>query len=353
MDSMASSSAKELRIVGTSVRYSLNIFGDLQGKLTSASPQSAEPTSTFLNAGFNALFGAQLGGGFDALSELFFESEDTGETVADAERLVVRWRGGPFAIAAGRMHTDFGYFNNAYHHGTFLQLPVRRPAIILFEDFGGILPTHVIGLQASVKASLDAGVALNGTVAVVNTRNPTFNSVPLVNSHMEKGVFTKLELVGSAPGSLRGGVAALFSWIPPASAEVRPALPDTQIQEIVSNVYLAYPHLPFNLDIEGYSVMHRAAGRTWVSWGGFAVAGYAIGDVTPYLMVDFIKVPSTDPYFWSGPGRAGPANAVTGTGGLRVDLTPWCTLKGQYELSKPETFSKIVHSGSLSWSFGI
>jgi len=46
----------------------------------------------------------------------------------------------------GRLHTPLGFWNSEYHHGLHLQSSVHRPGIVEYEDAGGILPNHVIGM---------------------------------------------------------------------------------------------------------------------------------------------------------------------------------------------------------------
>ena len=48
----------------------------------------------------------------------------------------------------GRFHTPYGYWNTAFHHGAQIQTSVTRPLFIDFEDKGGILRAHSLGLLA-------------------------------------------------------------------------------------------------------------------------------------------------------------------------------------------------------------
>jgi len=46
----------------------------------------------------------------------------------------------------GRYHNPLGYWNTTFHHGAYFQNSISRPAISNFEDDGGILPMHILGL---------------------------------------------------------------------------------------------------------------------------------------------------------------------------------------------------------------
>ena len=47
------------------------------------------------------------------------------------------------------MHTAIGYYNTAYHHSSWLQTTTGRPLLFDFEDHGGILPIHMVGVSAT------------------------------------------------------------------------------------------------------------------------------------------------------------------------------------------------------------
>ena len=51
-----------------------------------------------------------------------------------------------FSVSGGRFHTAIGYYNTAYHHGNWLSTAEGRPIMYLFEDSGGVLPVHTVGV---------------------------------------------------------------------------------------------------------------------------------------------------------------------------------------------------------------
>ena len=56
-----------------------------------------------------------------------------------------------FQISFGRFHSMIGYYDLAYHHATWLQTTVDRPFLLAFEDHGGILPVHNVGVSMQGK----------------------------------------------------------------------------------------------------------------------------------------------------------------------------------------------------------
>ena len=77
------------------------------------------------------------------------------EVVVDVERLQIAYRwSDALRLTAGRGHTALGYWNESYHHGKLLQPTVERPEVLKFEDDGGILPVHFVGLEAARESGL-------------------------------------------------------------------------------------------------------------------------------------------------------------------------------------------------------
>lgn len=70
---------------------------------------------------------------------------------ADLERGFIRYdHNDAFKLSFGRFHTPIGYWNNAYHHGLFLQTTVSRPEMMAFGTT--FQPVHFIGVLAEGRA---------------------------------------------------------------------------------------------------------------------------------------------------------------------------------------------------------
>ncbi len=96
-------------------------------------------------------YGARL----SFLTELVIEMEKNDEKEIDPERF---WVGYTFSdlltVRAGRQHSALGYWNKTYHHGRNLFLTTDRPFFLDFEDNGGILPVHIVGIELEGTAGL-------------------------------------------------------------------------------------------------------------------------------------------------------------------------------------------------------
>ena len=89
---------------------------------------------------------ADLSEGFTFFGEVSVTGTDTGYSI-EVERAMVRYDFADlFKLSAGRYHTPVGYWNAAFHHGSWLQTSVARPEMIKFGS--RYVPTHFVGLLA-------------------------------------------------------------------------------------------------------------------------------------------------------------------------------------------------------------
>ena len=89
---------------------------------------------------------ADLDDRFTFFGEVSLTGKDNGYSI-EVERAIVRFDfADEFKISGGRFHTPIGYWNTAFHHGSWLQTSVARPEMIKFGS--RFLPTHFVGLVA-------------------------------------------------------------------------------------------------------------------------------------------------------------------------------------------------------------
>src|SRR6185503_11404494 len=91
---------------------------------------------------------SNLADNFSILSELVFKAGNDNRYVINAERLLLRYAPNPYlTLGVGRYHTAIGYYNTAYHHGSWFETAVTRPTIFAYR--GGLIPIHDVGVMAS------------------------------------------------------------------------------------------------------------------------------------------------------------------------------------------------------------
>jgi hypothetical protein len=127
------------------------------------------------------LFGSErLSDRLTALVELVLET-DNQSLVADipvnVERMLLEIRGNRyFNLDIGSYRTAIGFYNMAFLRGSWLQTAVSRPLIYTFEDQGGILPLHNVGLSAN--GEIPSGLlGLHYIAEVGSSRNAGQNNV--------------------------------------------------------------------------------------------------------------------------------------------------------------------------------
>jgi hypothetical protein len=148
-----------------------------------------------------------LGPRLDVLTEIAIESG-----IVDLERLQVGYLvSDALKVSVGRFHSSLGYWNTAYHHGAYLHTAIQRPFFLHFEDEGGILPVHTVGLMLSGRRFSGAGelsysaLVGNGSSIIDEGTPPTPVPVLDPNNEMDPNKNKAIGLrTAFAPARLRG-----------------------------------------------------------------------------------------------------------------------------------------------------
>jgi hypothetical protein len=345
-------------VIASSSRIDLNFFGDVSAAKFAHTP----PGVTIGPLGF--LVTAHLAEGLVGRTE-FVLSFEQDSTVVDIERALIEYRTARWSIAAGRTNTELGYWNNAFHHGRWLQPTINRPRTVRFEDDGGILPINQVGVTVTHgprRGEPGAEIALG----VANGHGPAVTDIQTVgDKDLAKAVILRIGGVGFGDPSLHFGVSAAFDTIAPEPATVRPLLPDKQIIELVAGAYVALRADPWQVFAEAYDVMHRGGGRRWDLATGFVVVGYRIDKLTPYGQLEARRGDGlVDPFYNPDPGAEPearpPENFAEAILGLKYDLSAWSAIK--LELAGRRFQQRDVATGAIAdqdeyrveanWSFG-
>ena len=101
------------------------------GQLGYVSSDKAESkNNNFYIGGLDLFYTAKISERSQFLSEVLFETTAENSTVVDIERLTVqRTFSDLLKIGIGRFHTALGFWNDNYHHGSFLHKTVDRPIV--------------------------------------------------------------------------------------------------------------------------------------------------------------------------------------------------------------------------------
>jgi hypothetical protein len=285
---------------------SLQVFADVNAQVT----RSTDRTHLDFNSNNLDLFATGSHERVSLLAEVVFEVGENNEFAPDVERLQVAYFVSDLLrLAAGRFHAAIGYYNDAFHHGAVFQLPTQRPNVVRFEDDGGLVPAHFVGLHADGRLGFGGDARLRYDLEVANSRGPTRNVVVNAFDPLDAKAFNarlRLELP-AGEGTLFAGVNLISDRI--AATDARP-----ELSERIFGAHAVYHGPRLSLVAEGYLLRHGdPSGRDFDTRAGFVEAGFRVfEDITPYLVLERIEVPAAkDPYF------VGEASHTTATAGVR------------------------------------
>jgi uncharacterized coiled-coil protein SlyX len=270
----------------------------------------------------------QFGDRVKALIELAFEQTPEKGLATDLERVQLGYSFNDAAtVWLGRFHTPFGYWNTAFHHGAQIQTAILRPKFIDFEDKGGIVPAHMVGtmLQGLVAAGrgkvvYNAYVA-NGSRIVDDALDP--NVFRDDNSNKALGVNLGYRFGGSLAGLYLGvhGLTQEVDFYTPAH---------TRINRNRLNMlggFAVYEHDAWEIISEYYAFRNKdlgGEGGSRSSWAGFAQAGYAFGDWTPFVRLEKASLDQNDNYFLN---QASGRSYARGALGIRYFINEQSAIK--------------------------
>ncbi len=343
----------EIPVSSASTRVTLNLFGDTAFSIDSVTPRKP----AFILGPLDLLLWGQFAN-LSASAELAIEPLRDGTVGLDLERSFIRWHTERFFIDAGRTHSEIGYWNNAFHHGRWLQMPVERPRAVVFEDEGGILPVHWVGATAHFLA-ITGAEQLELIAALGNGRGNIVDDIHAKDdTNGFKSILFKVDLRGVGAEDLHLGLSGIFDHIAAASAALRPALPDQAINEAIGNAYLAYRGTDFTGIAEAYEIVHSVPGQSWNTLDAFALLAYRLGAVTPYVLGEIRRGDiASDPFFFPGTVATGEepilGRTVETTAGLRWDLDAWSAVKVEYRGTFYKDGGSRIDRGMVDWSFGL
>ena len=282
----------------------LNLYGDVDGELRTAG--SRADTADGFSAARLDLFSTSTVGRWSFLAETMFEAGDENTFDLDVERveigyLVCDW----LRVRAGRFHTAIGYYNDAFHHGAFFMVPVGRPTMVEFEDGGGLIPAHNIGVHADGRLALgDDHVRYDLELANGRAADP----LEIQNAHdsnRPKAVNLRLryEPAGVLDGLIVGGnlyFDGIPASVPAATASTTALSPLGAIHEWIVGAHAAYLEHDLHLIAEAMMVQNTEldGGTRHRSYAAFAEAGHAFDKLMPYARYEWVRMPQEgDPYF--------------------------------------------------------
>lgn len=270
---------------------------------------------------FNLFITNQLSNKLSVVAEAVMEADQSNGFGIDLERLLVQYAASDYLnLSVGRFHSSIGYFNTAYHHASWLQTTVERPFLFAFEDKGGILPIHNVGLSASGR--IPSGPLDLSYIAEVgngrSSRSPLDEPVQnLLDENNGKSYNLGLIARPSRLPGFQAGFSVYRDQLHPEGL--------SSIGQTIYSGHAVYHSSRLELMNELIVMKHSLPNNHSSTIPGFySQASIPRGKFRPYFRYEYLNVPQSSPLYSDVGLRHGP------TAGLRFDLSEFAAYKVEY-----------------------
>jgi hypothetical protein len=274
---------------------------------------------------------------FRFLSEIVFENGGTniyGTQVGDPnsydvdiERYLLQYSHNDyFNLSAGRGHTAIGYYNTEFHHSSWLQTTTGRPFLFDFEDHGGILPIHTVGVTAS--GQIPSGSL--GLHYVAEMGNGRASRSPLTEEPVQNDIDDQnhkaFNLAMFARPEAVHGLQTGFSFY----RDVLDPLNSPRVGESIFAAHAVLVRPRYEWLNEVVLDRHSLIGTPVVynTPAFYTQMSRQFGSYRPYMRYQYMNVNNKEPIFSDVGLRQGPSL------GLRFDASESVALKFQYDYTQ-------------------
>ncbi|PYX82645.1 MAG: hypothetical protein DMG70_14165 [Acidobacteria bacterium] len=285
-------------------------------------------TTSFSLGQLNLFVTSDVSEKFRFLSEIVFEAGPDNAVGVDVERLLLQYSPNDyFNLSAGRYHTAIGYYNTAYHHSTWLQTATGRPLLFEFEDKGGILPIHNVGVSAT--GLIPSGsLGLHYVAEVGNGRASSSARAEAVQNLVDENNLKAFNLaLFVRPEKIRGLQVGFSGY-----RDVLTPLNQSRIGETILDAYGVIVRPNFEWLNEALVIRHAPEGlsRVFQTPGFYSQVSKRFGSYRPYFRYQYVNAPDHEPIF--GPVYNAPVGLRHGpSAGLRYDASESVAVKLQYD----------------------
>ena len=265
---------------------------------------------------------ASLSDSFSIFGEFSGTGKDSGYSF-EVERLIAKYEFSDlFKLSGGRYHTPIGYWNSAYHHGSWLHTSVSRPEMVKFGS--KLVPIHFVGIL--MEGTLPRNrFGLSYSAGFGNGRHENVaRSGDAGDINSDKAWMVQVQ---SAPDRFFGLKLGLGFYNDEITPDDRP-----DIKENTVSAYVAWAKESPEVIIEYMHSTHEQLLDSSVSgdvdaW--YAHFAYRLKgkrrDWKPYIRFEKTEVDDTDPLLFDQ-GLDFDASIL----GLRWDFNPYAALKAEY-----------------------
>jgi len=298
-------------------KYTFHGYADL-GFLRN---EDGESDKKFVLGEIDLFATARISPKLNALVEVVLETDNqvlVADVPVNVERLLLQYRDNDyFNLDMGAYRTAIGFYNTTLR-GSWLQTSLTRPMLFTFEDEGGFLPLHNVGLSANGKVPSGA-LGLHYVVEVGSSRN--YAQPGRTGFDFEQNAAVNVALF-ARPRVIPGLEVGFSSYHDRFTPE-----PGSILSRSVWTAHAVYQANRFEFLNEVILAKFREPGLGYGNIPGFySQLGYRLGsNWTPYTRYDYVNV-----YGRGSVGQYAPQYVPWRTvlsGGIRYDLTEAVALK--------------------------
>jgi hypothetical protein len=285
---------------------------------------SPTPPHTAFQAGeFDLFMTSKLSDHLSFLGEVVLGSDTTNEFGVDIERYQLTYRANSyFSASAGRFHTSIGYYNTAYHHGNWFSTAEGRPIMYLFEDAGGVLPVHMVGVSFAGEVPRTERLGLHWAAEAGNGNSSTPSSeVPVQNFYSDRN-YKATNLAAYIKPQVLPGLQIGGSWYHDGLSPV--GLPE--LRQNIESAYVVYFNPDWEFLNEAVLLSNHLAGtpRPFRSPMAYTQLARKFGIYKPYFRYQYLSDNVKDPVNILHGTYYGPSI------GVRIDFADYAAFKLQF-----------------------
>jgi hypothetical protein len=291
--------------------------------------QPTPPHTAFQAGEFDLFMTSKLSDHLSFLAELVFGPDTTNQFGVDLERYQLTYKANRyFSASAGRFHTSIGYYNTAYHHGNWFSTAEGRPIMYLFEDSGGILPVHMVGVSFTGEVPHTDKLGLHWVAELGNglSSNP-FATESVQNFYSDRN-FKATNLAAYIQPQAVSGLQIGGSWyhdgLNPTQAQN--PLPVGPVRQNIESAYVVYLTSDWEFLNEAVLLSNHVLGAPAPFRSPMAYTQLArrFGIYKPYFRYQYVNDNYSDPVNLLKGKYYGPS------AGIRIDFAEYAAFKLQF-----------------------
>jgi hypothetical protein len=287
------------------------------------------PHSTFQAGEFDLFMSSKLSDKLSFLAEVVLGPDNTNEFSVDIERYQLTYRANPyFSASAGRFHTSIGYYNTAYHHGNWFSTAEGRPIMYLFEDSGGVLPVHMVGVTFTGEVPHTESLGLHWIAELGNGLSSNPNADESVQNFYSDRNYKATNIAAYIRPPFLSGLQVGGSWyhdgLNPTQAQN--PLPVAEIRQNIESAYVVYLTSKWEFLNEGVLLSNHVMGtpEPFRSPMAYTQVARKFGIYEPYFRYQYVHDDMNDPVNLLKDLYYGPSI------GVRIDFATYAALKLQF-----------------------